>query len=72
MTEDEAKTKWCVECLSQSNAIYSRCQGSDCMAWRWLPRLTVNRPQGMASIGGQTVTKDHGYCGLAGKPEVLP
>jgi hypothetical protein len=38
MTEDEAKTKWCVNSPPVSNAGFY-CEGSKCMAWRWLPLM---------------------------------
>lgn len=33
MTEQESKTKWCVH--SNAAEAHSKCDGSDCMAWRW-------------------------------------
>ena len=51
-----------------SQTEFGLCEGSECMAWRTLPMLTVDRPQGMASIGGQSVSHVQGYCGLAGRP----
>ena len=80
MTEDEAKAKWCPMAryaTGANPATYgdwntfpggvgsaNRCQGSDCMAWRW-ERFTglsdgvpLDRP----------IPKQPGYCGLAGKP----
>lgn len=38
----------------------TRCQGSACMAWRWLPSFSVSGKE----IQGST----KGYCGLAGEP----
>jgi hypothetical protein len=37
MTEEEAKTKWCVHTNAADNP--SKCDGSACMAWRWLPAV---------------------------------
>ena len=67
MTEEEAKTKWCPQCVSQTDgdAEYSqRCLGSGCMAWRWI--WTVS-PYGVPDFVAEIETKN-GYCGLAGKP----
>ena len=36
----------------------ANCIASDCMAWRWQPRIE-NKGDDMGR---------HGYCGLAGKP----
>jgi hypothetical protein len=39
------------------------CQGSRCMAWRWV-ETHINDGQG----GMKPSSDTHGYCGLAGKP----
>jgi len=33
VTEQEARTKWCVHTNAAKNP--SKCDGSNCMAWRW-------------------------------------
>lgn len=65
MTEDEAKTKWC---LSPHRG---HCIASACMAWRTRP---VGSHQRHITPGGvevrpptNSVTLD-GFCGLAGQP----
>jgi hypothetical protein len=78
MTEDEAKTKWCV--LSSPAAGLIKCMGSDCMGWRW------TRPDWTPPIAGEIQIPGvmrwyvngrevgpppsdiDGHCGLAGKP----
>ena len=69
MTEDEAKTKWCpfTRCGEGINrtsdgsvffkgSVATPCIGSVCMAWRW---ETKYQPP------------ISGYCGLAGKVELI-
>jgi hypothetical protein len=54
-TEEEAKTKQCVQ------AIVAPCVASRCMAWRWAQRETRMTGEDVAYV-------KVGYCGLAGKP----
>ena len=56
MTEAEAKTKWCHRTMLPQPADWSRCVGSDCMAWRW----NTDRDPAL-----ETIEWD-GFCGLAG------
>ena len=60
-TEEEAKTKYCPQALA-GEALYVKCEASDCMAWRWMPEETD-------PITGHTFQVVTGYCGLAGRPE---
>jgi hypothetical protein len=59
MTEDQAKTKWCLRLLQYRDDIRNndsnKCCGSDCMAWR-LELVPIE------------AKSNSGYCGLAGKP----
>ncbi len=65
LTEEVAKEKWCPEARigrwngqdkwGFSSNHKAKCQGSECMMWRW------------ADNSGSTQQK--GYCGKAGKPE---
>lgn len=52
-TEDEAHEKWCQEKHGLPYGL-DRCEGSECMAWRW--SVQDGDPRKV------------GYCGLAGKP----
>jgi hypothetical protein len=80
MTEEEAKTKWCVGpspsntgiSITQPDGSYRYvCSGSACMAWRWeelggFERLfDRNTPKVWVKSGNSTTD---GHCGLAGKP----
>ena len=70
MTEDEAKTKMCPNSygiqrfvengIIRKGTVVGNCCASGCMAWRWLSQMEPN------------LIRNNGYCGLAGKPEVLP
>jgi hypothetical protein len=82
-TEKEANTKWCpmVRVLAVKddkivghsvNAGFklrsdpngrARCVGSECMMWRW------ERTDGDHIIA--TRGSNHGYCGLAGRQEIV-
>ena len=58
VTKKEANKKWCP---APNNTIKdSVCCGSDCMAWRWY-RFLADHPK----------PTPKGYCGLAGKTEVV-
>lgn len=56
------------------------CIGSACAMWRWSPAKTKKELQIVPNDagGGDEVYVDvpqpptHGYCGLAGRPEVMP
>ena len=61
MTEDEAKKKYCVHQITSDQSA-PKCDGSLCMAWRWI------RERDYGKIADGTATPK-GYCGLAGKPE---
>lgn len=37
MTEEEAKQKFCCRPLAALDISDTRCLGSSCMAWRWVP-----------------------------------
>lgn len=61
--------------------IYSaNCIGSCCAMWRWMPGKVKKVLQIVPNDagGGDEVYVDvpqpptHGYCGLAGRPEVMP
>ena len=76
MTEDEAKTKRCPQTFQQlvkanlaggDVLLSSKCCASDCMVWRWLYGYKVIRGDKYY----ETILPQ-GYCGLAGRPEVLP
>jgi len=62
MTEDEAKTKVCWQ--SQAGKVSFNCQGSACMAWRWISKAGTSE-DGTANY---YTGKWKGYCGAAGKP----
>lgn len=77
MTEDKAKTKWCVHSNAADNG--AKCDGSACMAWRWddVPNPEYDR-QRHGFVGGMypaplapsmTIKSEtDGHCGLAGRP----
>lgn len=76
LTEEEAKTKWCVRSPIEptlENAFAKTCEASDCMAWRWDAEgyeEAITAYEDAANIGGIThreVPVSRGYCGLAGK-----
>ena len=69
LTPKEAAEKWCPQSMGE-DVRWPKCQGSDCMVWRWYPGRFV--PSYKApSIPGETPRDPPtvGYCGLAGKPE---
>lgn len=43
----------------------SRCIADKCAMWRWVPG-------GLKSSAGDRQPTTRGYCGLAGRPEVMP
>lgn len=83
-TEQEAKTKWCPfarvgvgqEGVGINRRNYDKptvteqycCIASACMAWRWQPQGSIDRPMQFGP-GNQTVKREIGFCGLAGRPE---
>lgn len=48
--------KFCPAALARAD--YDKCQGSNCMAWRWWDKW-----------GDKPMPERRGYCGLSGKPE---
>ena len=73
-TEGQAKKKWCpfqngrhgpVERPVAKGGKWDRCIASECMAWRWLKIKGKAVPSGEETV---TISKDIGYCGLAGNP----
>jgi hypothetical protein len=75
-TEEEATKKWCPFVrMEGENRVFDangvlvtgrsfHCIGSDCMAWR---SLHAEHPKSSYEEGAA----DRGYCGLAGRPELL-
>ena len=65
VTEEEAGKKLCPLWAASKEKLVWRCEGSECMFWRW----------GYKTDGsGPAVNLAHertGYCGLAGKPDIL-
>jgi len=64
LTEVQAKIKLCPFTFSNPTE-GTHCEASSCMIWRWIDKRKIypdklDRPKGMI-----------GYCGIAGKPEVL-
>jgi hypothetical protein len=49
------------------NPVACRCIGSACMAWRWQPAGSMDRPT-RTGPGNASVARTRGYCGLAGSP----
>lgn len=71
MTEEEAKTKWCVHTNAAENP--SKCDGSACMGWRWDMEWesAIEEGQGCDLVVRLKPLKGKprmGWCGLAGKP----
>jgi len=50
ITEEEAKEKWCPYNIETIGKVGSRCQASDCMAWRW---FSARKDQGFCNLIGQ-------------------
>lgn len=66
MTEDEAKTKWCVQ--SQATETPFKCDASACMAWRWdLDGFDLDFDEA-GPVRVRKTKLAHGHCGLAGRP----
>jgi hypothetical protein len=67
---EEATQLICPISMASSAAQFEKCRGPHCMAWRWQPELTVDRPlQGAQPTGtGQKISAHRGYCGLAERP----
>jgi len=75
VTEQEARQKWCPfvrvdgdnRMINMKTAgfdeehMYHHCIGSDCMAWR---------PFAYSHVKGGGSFDHHGYCGIAGRPEL--
>lgn len=69
MTEDEARTKWCITDVS------TRCRSSECIAWRWIRIMETaefgpNKTEEAEITNPENAKYISGYCGLVGKPEV--
>jgi hypothetical protein len=77
LTEKTARTKWCpsvrvqgdnrhfntnTDGFENSEQMY-HCIGRSCMAWR---EFHLSHTKGMLPTAAET----HGYCGLAGRPEL--
>ena len=70
-TPKEAKQRLCPTRLGL-------CEAEQCMGWRWVAPVTVEGVE-LDATGLETrpyafsgPSKTHGYCGLAGRPEVAP
>lgn len=84
MNEQEAKTKWCpftrfhkgldndVYCNKPIGVVESPditfCITSDCMMWRSMPPPNVTI-DGEVFVQKSDLNREHGYCGLADKPQ---
>ena len=64
MTPAEAEKMFCVQTLNDDKKHW--CLGSLCMAWRWLEQYKVTKDG-----PDHEIYTPQGFCGLAGKPEVL-
>lgn len=53
MTIDEARTKWCCNDNTESNA--QRCEAERCMAWRWFER--IDSGSGYCGLAGKEGAK---------------
>jgi len=77
MTKSQAREKWCPFVRTGSNnRVYNtltdgvvntpqlyHCVADECMAWR-------NVPLGHLKPGAAETLKEHGFCGLAGTPDL--
>ncbi len=61
--EEKANKKICP--YEQGSEQAYNCQGSKCMAWRWIDEHTAI-DYSLPCENVQSTT--HGYCGLAGRP----
>lgn len=62
--EEKANKRMCpMEMTGNQNY---KCQGSKCMAWRWIDEHTAIDYSLPCENGLHSTT--HGYCGLAGRP----
>ena len=76
MTEDQAKTKTCVQTLAPfrdplGGHTYGHaiCIASKCMAWRWSEDLGFEMAANLAfQRDGTRLKPTEGHCGLAGQP----
>jgi hypothetical protein len=64
VTEEEAGKKLC-PMWAQQEKLVLRCEGSRCMFWRWGYKTDGSGPA--ANLAHERT----GYCGLAGKPDIL-
>ena len=62
--EEMANKKICP--YEQGSRQAYNCQGSKCMAWRWIDEHTAIDYSLPCENGLHSTT--HGYCGLAGRP----
>lgn len=66
-SEEDAKFgKICPILAPDPNGIPTSCQGSMCMAWRWV-KTHIHDPDNPTDDLVES-TDTHGYCGLAGDP----
>lgn len=74
--EDDQASWNRLEEVEDSYPLGASCIASQCMAWRWVQRITNQADLDnsfMWSVGGkrpqpQFEDTEHGFCGLAGKP----
>jgi len=74
-TIEEAKKKFC------PMVDIERCMGDSCMAWRWELKATTHKEEKVVTNMSESPqhkivwvdvvdAPTHGYCGMAGNPEV--
>ena len=67
ITEVEAKTKWCVQCVDKCEEGFYPCCASLCMAWRWVKPMVVDCEKlGITALPESKEFEPVGHCGLAG------